>query len=165
MDTVNDIIVETIADNDDSSCSSSFTSAPELFASDDTDSVTSDGSSHDQEFDSLDACLNASREQEPCSIASLIRGQPKAKKQKARHLKPLAFVRFNTRQGKPKPVTIRALLDSGGSASLISAEFCKKLKTKTSNNAPTVWNTPGGSLTTNTTVKALFALPELRHGH
>ena len=78
-----------------------------------------------------------------------------------RDLRPLTFVKLNTRRGKPKPVTIRALLDSGGSESLIDEQFCKKLNVKTCNQSSTVWSTPAGKMTTNRTVKAKFILPEL----
>ena len=78
-----------------------------------------------------------------------------------RDLRPIAFVRFNTKKGKPRPVTIKALLDSGAADSIISEKFCKKLKQKTS-STPQVWNTPAGPMTTNKKVKAEFTIPELQ---
>ena len=66
----------------------------------------------EREYDSLDNCIDDSQAPELYSIAALVRGQP-TKKPKVEHLRPLAFVRMNTRLGKPKPVTIRALIDSG----------------------------------------------------
>ena len=70
------------------------------------------------------------------------------------------FVRFNTRVGKSKPVTLRALLDSGGSGSLVTEKFTKKLRTKRTNDN-TVWSTPGGTLNTNTKCTVKFSIPEM----
>ena len=70
------------------------------------------------------------------------------------------FVRFNTRVGKSKPVTLRALLDSGGSGSLVTEKFTKKLRTKCTNDN-TVWSTPGGTLNTNTKCTVEFSIPEM----
>ena len=77
-------------------------------------------------------------------------------------MKPIAFIRFNTQIGKPKPVTIRALLDSGGSESLVTSKFVKKLRVKKSSKSKTVWTTPGGAMKTSSTVKAQFTMPELQ---
>ena len=76
-------------------------------------------------------------------------------------LKPIAFVRFNTRAaGKPKPVTLKALLDSGGSGTLVNKKFAKKLKLKTSTSS-TAWTTPAGVMKTTKKAKAQFTIPEL----
>ena len=75
-------------------------------------------------------------------------------------LRPIAFVRFNSRQGKPKPVTLRALLNSGGGGTLVTAEFAKKLRARRSNTQQ-VWTTPSGSMTTNSKVQTQFTIPEL----
>jgi hypothetical protein len=97
------------------------------------------------------------------ALADLIRGRQKpAKRQKTVDLKPIVFVRFNTRLGKAKTVTLRALLDSGGSGSLVAEEFAKKLRLKKSKTgAQTVWTTPAGKLETTTKCQAQFMLPEL----
>jgi Aspartyl protease len=64
-------------------------------------------------------------------------------------MRPWAFVRFNTSSGKPKPVTIKVLLDSGTSESLISKKYVSKLRVKSSKKKGTVWSTtPGGDLHT-----------------
>ena len=73
----------------------------------------------------------------------------------------MAFVRFNTRRGKPKPITIRALLDSGGSETIVTSEVAKNLKIKTLQSGSTVFTTPGGKLVTNQQVKSQFTIPEL----
>ena len=98
------------------------------------------------------------------SIASLIRGQskPAKKRQKTAHMKPVVFVRFNTRRGKAKPVTITALLDSGGAESVITEKLTGKLKVKSSNNKPKVWSTPAGEVTTTKRAKSQFTIPELQ---
>jgi Aspartyl protease len=77
-------------------------------------------------------------------------------------MRPLAFVRFKTSLGKPKPVTIKALLDSGASESIISKKYMSKLRVKSSKKKGTVWSTPGGDLHTNSRVKGQFTIPELQ---
>jgi hypothetical protein len=66
--------------------------------------------------DSLDNCPNDSLELQ--SMASLIQGHPSGKKTKSVHLKPIAFVRLNTRHGESKLITVGALLNSGAAGSL-----------------------------------------------
>ena len=73
----------------------------------------------------------------------------------------MTFVRFNTSLGKPKPVTIKALLDSGASESLVTEKFARKLRKKRTSKS-TVWATPAGDLTTTSKVKAQFTMPELQ---
>jgi hypothetical protein len=75
-------------------------------------------------------------------------------------LRPIAFVRLNTRKGKPKPITIRALLDSGGGGCLVNEKLVQKLNAKTT-KATQVWTTPGGNLNTDRMVKTTFTMPEL----
>jgi Aspartyl protease len=77
-------------------------------------------------------------------------------------IRPLAFVRFNTSLGRPKPVTIKALLDSGASESLINKKYVSKLRVKNSNKTATVWSTQGGDLHTSSQVKGQFTIPELQ---
>ena len=112
---------------------------------------------------SLDECIDSSYEQ-TCSFARLIqdRGQkePDQKRQKTADLRPVTLVRLNTRRGKSKPRTLRALLDSGGSSTMVSEEFVKKLKLKPIHGKTTVWKTPAGELRTTAKVKAQFMLPE-----
>ena len=60
-------------------------------------------------------------------------------------------------------MTIRALLDSGASETLVASKFVKKLRTKGNNNtSPTVWSTPAGQLETTQMVKVQFTIPELQ---
>jgi Retroviral aspartyl protease len=98
------------------------------------------------------------------AIAMSVRGHPNPKKkQRTRNhesdLQPVAFVRFNTRVGKSKPITLKALLDSGASATLIVEKYTKRLKKR---QVPQGWSTPGGDLTTNKMVKTQFTMPELQ---
>ena len=151
-----------------SSSETSFSDTPppllekELFAiSDDDSSICSSEQSmfSTQEYASLDDFLDGH------SIAQLVRGPPR-KKQRTdsvdhRDRKPIAFVRFNARRGKLKPITIKALLDSGASESLVDEKFTKKLKVKIDQVNRTTWSTPGGAMTTNRKAKAQFTLPEL----
>jgi Retroviral aspartyl protease len=107
------------------------------------------------ELSSIDDLLDAN------AIAMSVRGHPNPKKKQrtGNHesdLRPIAFVRFNTRAGKAKPVIVKALLDSGASASLITEKYTKKRQ------APQGWNTPGGELNTNKMVKSQFTMPELQ---
>ena len=96
------------------------------------------------------------------SMHAFVRGlaQPK-KRQKTTDKRPVVSVRFNTRRGTAKPETLIALLDSGGSASLITEKFTKKLKLRSTKNGTTNWTTPAGNLQTKATVRSKFMLPEL----
>ena len=119
----------------------------------------------DEEFDSLDECIDAARNNsdEMFAIADLIRGRgkpPPKKRRKNTNLKTLVFARFNTKLGKPAPVTLRVLLDSGASGTLVAEEHAKKLRLKKT-NAKTVWTMPGGALKTTYKCKAQFTIPEL----
>ena len=82
------------------------------------------------------------------------------KKKKCGDCKPIVFIRFNTRMGKAKPVTIKALLDSGGSGSLVSEKYASKLRMK-KQASKTIWTTPGGTMTTSVKCQAQFTMPEL----
>ena len=64
--------------------------------------------------------------------------------------------------GKAKPITLKALLDSGASESLILEKHCKKLRVKPTQSSQTVWSTPAGDLQTKSKVKAQFTIPELQ---
>ena len=74
----------------------------------------------------------------------------------------MAFARFNTSLGKPTATTIKVLLDSGASESLVTQKYTKKLRVRESNTKPTVWTTPAGEMSTRSKVKAQFTLPELQ---
>ena len=63
-------------------------------------------------------------------------------------------------QGKPKPTTLQALLDSGDAETIISSKFVRKLKVVKDSKGATVWSTPAGPMMTNQRVKAQFTVPE-----
>ena len=126
----------------------------------DSMSVSSSSTISREEYNSLDVCLDQSYQTEVHSLASLIQSR-QPKRQKSEDLRPMAFVRFNTSLRKPKPVTLRALLDSGASETIVNQQFAKKLRIKKSQFSSTVWSTPGGDMHTNQKVKAQFTIPEL----
>ncbi len=116
-----------------------------------------------QELADLDEAIDQAMEEngELCSIIDLIRGHQKPKKlRKIKDLKPIAFVRFAMRgKGKPKPITLKALLDSGGSGTLVNQKFVTKLG-RIQGDTPQTWETPGGIMRTTQKVRARFTLPE-----
>jgi len=111
-------------------------------------------------FETSDDCVNQSCRSETMSLGNLIRGRP-IKRPRTTDLRPVTFVRFNTSLKKPKPVTVKAPLDSGGSESLAIEKFAKKLRLKKSSNSNTVWTTPGGEMCANQKVKGQLTMSEL----
>ena len=106
---------EELETNDDAS--DQRIAMPEVFTRSDEDSVSGDDSScASSKHTSLDTCLNA------CVLAECIQSQ-RNKRRRIGHsekdLRPVTFVRFNARLGKPKPITVKCPLDSGASGSLI----------------------------------------------
>ena len=97
----------------------------------------------------LDLCIHATNKPQPCPIANLVRGQPIKNKVNMTNKKPIAFVQMNSRIGKRKRKTIKVLLDSGASASVLKRVHAKKLKIK--NDRSTTWTTPSGTMRTNAT--------------
>ena len=112
-------------------------------------------------YDDLDECINDSKKCECLLLTSLIRGCEPAKRSKVDDLQPIAFVRFNTRHWKPKPVTIEAPLDSGAAETLVAKKFTEKLRKTKASGDKTVWTMPAGSMATTAKVRAQFTLPEL----
>jgi transposase InsO family protein len=137
----------------------------DLYAIDKNDSSESTQMSDLKQYESLDQAIDEkyAQSKDMCSLSSIIRGHSPTsenKKRKRDDLRPVVFVRLNTRKGKPKPVTIKALLDSGGSESMIKAEYVKKLKLR-KRSTKSSWMTPAGILKTDASCKAQFIIPEL----
>jgi predicted aspartyl protease len=97
-------------------------------------------------------------------MAELLRGQQpnsnNKKKPKTTNVRPLAYVRFNSRLGKAKPITLKCLLDTGASGSIIASQHAQKLRIKSLPGEKTIWTTPGGELTTSKKCHSKFVLPE-----
>jgi hypothetical protein len=95
-------------------------------------------------------------------MSQLLRGQqPKKKRAKRSHAKPVVLVRFNTQLGKAKPVTITGLVDSGGAESIVTEALVKKLRVRKTTGPPQKWSTANGDLSTSKKAKSQFTLPEL----
>ena len=72
----------------------------------------------------------------------------------------MTFIRFNSRLGKAKPITLKCLLDTGASASIIAAKHANKLRLKSLPGKKTVWTTPGGEPFTTQKCEGQFIMPE-----
>ena len=81
------------------------------------------------------------------------------KRRKLQHKTPVLIGSLFTRKGTDDQRVIKILLDSGTSSTIISGDYCKKLRKST--DSKTKWNTKGGNFTTNYTAKLKFTLPEL----
>jgi len=121
----------------------------------------------ERQYKSLDHFINkvsVSNEDETFALTDLVRGQLKSpsKRRKMNDEKPIVFVKFNKRNpdGKPKMVMLRALLDSGGSGTLVVQKYAEKLK-PAKNATKTQWKTPNGNFATSKQVRAMFCMPEL----
>ena len=75
-------------------------------------------------------------------------------------LAPILYGRLRTGLEHPNPRTIKILLDSGASASIIQYNCVEKLRLKQQRD-PLKWKTAAGELSTNYQVDIEFSLPEL----
>ena len=91
--------------------------------------------------------------------SNLLSSSRPKKKKKSNHVTPVLVVRLRTSLGSPKPVELRALLDSGSSTSLLEERFAKKLRVK--RDAPTEWATAAGTFRTDKRATCQFMLPQL----
>ena len=80
-----------------------------------------------REYTSLDDCIDHSHEVDCFPISQLIRGHKIPKRRKSSHAKPIAMVMFKATLGKGKAIAIKALLDSGGAGTLLTARAAKRL--------------------------------------
>ena len=71
----------------------------------------------------------------------------------------MLFAKINSQKGKGKWETMKVLINSGASATIISKEFVKKLKIK--KESATSWGTAAGTFTTTGKVKLDIQFPEL----
>ena len=78
-------------------------------------------------------------------------------KQTKQELVPLLFAKINSQKGKEKWETVKVLIDSGASATIISEEFVKKLQVK--KETATSWGTAAGTFTTTGKVNLEIQFP------
>ena len=74
---------------------------------------------------------------------------------------PTVLATISYTKDKSEQITIQALLDSGGSKSLIERRVAQRMGLTHSKSTPTRWTTPGGELVTDTTVKVPLVFPML----
>ena len=118
-------------------------------------------STNKKRFKTLDSCINyhiAEREDREVHLIGSTR-RPRIQPRTKAPLSPITFGRLRTRHGDPKPKTIKILLDTGASGSIVHYSSVKKLRQKL--NKTTEWGTAAGSFTTNKICKLQFTLPEL----
>ena len=115
-------------------------------------------------YRTLDQCINHSSANEMGSISSLLRNKRKpTKRRKEVDKKPVFWVRFNNRVNDTnKPIMLKALLDSGGSGTLIAKQYVKELSLEKLDSKQQ-WITPAGVM--NTTSLQLVTQFEQKTGH
>ena len=93
-----------------------------------------------KDYTSLDDALDDALMEEPeiFSVTDFVRGRKPTKKRKTVDVKPIVFITFNSRKGKAKPIMLKALMDSGGSGTLVLSKHAKKLRCKKT-ASKTVW--------------------------
>ena len=112
----------------------------------------------DLNLDTLDRDLEQ-RMHTQADLFATTRSHRNNKRQKVDHSKPILYLKFNCRLGKPKLIRLKALLDSGASGCLIARQHTTKLRVKP--EPRNVWSTPAGTMKTHGTCKARFILNEL----
>ena len=99
------------------------------------------GSEH--RFYNLDTAINANVVQSHLFLGHI----RQIKRQRVEAPKaPILFAKLLIRSGKAKYTTLKCLLDSGASASMISRQHVKKLKLR--NDTTTKWATAAGNVST-----------------
>ena len=113
-----------------------------------------------RKYSNIDQCIDHSQSTDLFSLAALLQGQPLPKRQRNQQLKPFIFVNFENRKRKFKPVIVKALLDSGGSETIITSKWVKKLQGKILKKK-TEWDISGrNNLITQQVITAEFILSE-----
>ncbi len=119
------------------------------------------------QYSTLDAAIDSAIQDHPdlFSISRKVRGRANVrvnsnKKAKTEHLVPITYVTFNTRLGKPKLVKLKALLDSGGSGTLVTKKYAAKLRQKTKGSNVQEWVTPAGTMSTQGTCRSRMIMHE-----
>ena len=105
---------------------------------------------NDNKNSSLDQCLNDS-----FTLFHTRKDHPKINK---KDLVPYTTATVNTSLGKPRPVNVRVLLDSGGSATIMRKSLARKLRVK--QDKKTTWQTLAGKVSTANVARVQFKLPE-----
>ena len=101
-------------------------------------------------YSSFDDCLNDS-----FALFHTRKDHPKNTK---KNLIPYTTATVNTSLGKPNPVNVRVLLDSGGSGTIMRKSLAKKLRVK--NDKKITWHTLAGKVSTANITKVQFKLPK-----
>ena len=76
-------------------------------------------------------------------------------------LSPIVFINMHKKRKSKEIFTLKALLDSGATATLINSNFVKHLKKHKCH--PTSWTTQNGTFTTSSKAKIKFLIPELNN--
>jgi len=106
----------------------------------------------------LDYVLDTKISKEHNTIAGILTGRHKQKRQKVVHLSPIVFAELRAGLGKVKTKALKVLLDSGASTSLVQASAVKKLRHKKTRSE--TWTTAAGTFQTTHTTDVEFKLPE-----
>ena len=74
-------------------------------------------------------------------------------------MSPIVFLTMKQKHKSKEVFTLKALLDSGATGTIIRSKFVKNKKRHKC--APTQWETQNGTFTTNSKAKIEFLIPEL----
>jgi len=104
----------------------------------------------DETYESLDSCIaEAEKTDDLFSVLQdVVHSQSPKKRPKTHDLKPIVCVRFRTRNDKKEFKTLKCLIDSGASGSLIAQEYAKDLSLERSKGRHTTWTTTAGDMNT-----------------
>ena len=110
----------------------------------------------EQSYDHIDECIDDTF----IESFSLHHMSRPTKKQRLRDPTPIVFGTIRTKKGTDrKSRTIKILLDSGGSSTIVKHDIVKELRINNDNN--TLWTTTAGKFSRTGVCKVNFKLPEL----